>query len=109
MRACLEGERKSLTESLGAMPSWMRIWSSRPSTPRGNHVPAFCKPFHSSVEPRCLARQRLPVELRVERGTQFQNVFNNTIEAGESIDVNLPELAFNLGGNELELVKRFGW
>ena len=37
-------------------------------------------------------------------GTRFQNVFNQTIDAGESINVSLPELALTAGTNELEVV-----
>ena len=105
MRACLEGERKSLTESLGAMPVVDEdLVVKAVNSPGETTCQPSASPSIQVLNQGVLPANGFQLSYVLNGGTRFQNVFNQTIDAGESINVSLPELALTTGTNELEVV-----
>ena len=105
MRACLEGERKSLTESLGAMPVVDEdLVVKAVNSPGETTCQPSASPSIQVLNQGVLPANGFQLSYVLNGGTRFQNVFNQTIDAGESINVSLPELALTAGTNELEVV-----
>ena len=105
MRASLEGTRKSLTESLGAMPVVDEdLVVKAVNSPGETTCQPSASPSIQVLNQGILPASGFQLSYMLNGGTRFQNTFNESIQAGESINVNLPELAFTSGTNELEVV-----
>ena len=105
MRASLEGERKSLTESLGAMPVVDEdLVVKAVNSPGETTCQPSASPSIQVLNQGVLPANGFQLSYVLNGGTRFQNTFNETIGAGESINVSLPELALTAGTNELEVV-----